>query len=85
MAANQPDVLGVYRMVDSYDNRPVYKQDGGENYIYYRCLQHDSHSAFNNNHYQCCFASLVRWHSGWPPVRLAQERVPGGFSCAMGA
>merc|ERR1711978_845098 len=31
----QPDVLGVYRMVDSYDNRPVYKQDGGENYIYY--------------------------------------------------
>jgi len=35
MAANQPDVLGVYRMVDSYDNRPVYKQDGGENYIYY--------------------------------------------------
>ena len=38
MAANQPDVLGVYRMVDSFDNRPVYKQDGGENYIYYRCL-----------------------------------------------
>ena len=37
MAANQPDVLGVYRMVDSFDNRPVYKQDGGENYIYYRC------------------------------------------------
>ena len=36
MAANQPDVLGVYRMVDSFDNRPVYKQDGGENYIYYR-------------------------------------------------
>merc|ERR1719228_2379923 len=35
MAANQPDVLGVYRMVDSFDNRPVYKQDGGENYIYY--------------------------------------------------
>merc|ERR1711971_251122 len=35
MAANQPDVSGVYRMVDSFDNRPVYKQDGGENYIYY--------------------------------------------------
>merc|ERR1712117_173594 len=35
MAGNQPDVLGVYRMVDSYDDRPVYKQDGGENYIYY--------------------------------------------------
>jgi len=28
-------VLGVYRMVDSYNDRPVYKQDGGENYIYY--------------------------------------------------
>ena len=32
----QADVLGVYRMVDSYNDRPVYKQDGGENYIYYR-------------------------------------------------
>jgi len=31
----QADVLGVYRMVDSYNERPVYKQDGGENYIYY--------------------------------------------------
>ena len=34
---HQADVLGVYRMVDSYNERPVYKQDGGENYIYYRC------------------------------------------------
>merc|ERR1712012_1063019 len=33
---HQADVLGVYRMVDSYKERPVYKQDGGENYIYYR-------------------------------------------------
>jgi len=32
---HQSDVLGVYRMVDSYNDRPVYKQDGGENYIYY--------------------------------------------------
>merc|ERR1711902_133275 len=32
---HQADVLGVYRMVDSYNDRPVYKQDGGENYIYY--------------------------------------------------
>merc|ERR1712098_22484 len=32
---HQSDVLGVYRMVDSYCERPVYKQDGGENYIYY--------------------------------------------------
>jgi len=32
---HQADVLGVYRMVDHYNDRPVYKQDGGENYIYY--------------------------------------------------
>merc|ERR1719348_2653557 len=32
---HQADVLGVYRMVDSYNDRPVYKQDGGENYIYF--------------------------------------------------
>ena len=36
VAESQGDVLGVYRMVDSYCDRPVYKQDGGENYIYYR-------------------------------------------------
>lgn len=35
---HQADVLGVYRMVDSYNDRPVYKQDGGENYIYYRYI-----------------------------------------------
>ena len=23
-------------MVDNFDQRPVYKQDGGENYIYFR-------------------------------------------------
>ena len=36
VSEHQSDVLGVYRMVDSYNDRPVYKQDGGENYIYYR-------------------------------------------------
>ena len=35
MKEHQADVLGVYRMIDSYNDRPVYKQDGGENYIYY--------------------------------------------------
>jgi hypothetical protein len=41
---HQADVLGVYRMVDSYNERPVYKQDGGENYIYYRyTLVHSGH------------------------------------------
>ena len=28
--------MGVYRLVDSYNDRPVFKQDMGENYIYYR-------------------------------------------------
>ena len=37
---HQADVLGVYRMVDNYNERPVYKQDGGENYIYYRSAKH---------------------------------------------
>ena len=32
---SQGDVLGVYRVVDTYCDKPVYKQDGGENYIYY--------------------------------------------------
>jgi len=32
---HQADVIGVYRMVDNFDQRPVYKQDGGENYIYF--------------------------------------------------
>jgi len=35
VASHQADSLGVYRMVDNYNGRPVYKQDGGENYIYY--------------------------------------------------
>jgi len=35
VSEHQADVLGVYRMVDSYNDRPVYKQEGGENYIYY--------------------------------------------------
>ena len=33
---HQPQLAGVYRMVDNYNDRPVYKQDMGENYIYYR-------------------------------------------------
>lgn len=30
------DVLGVYRVVERYNNRPLFKQDPGENYVYYR-------------------------------------------------
>lgn len=29
------DVLGVFRLVDSHAERPLYKQDAGENYIYF--------------------------------------------------
>ena len=36
VARHQPQLLGVYRLVDSYNDRPVYKQDMGENYVYYR-------------------------------------------------
>ena len=30
------DVLGVYRVVEKYNNRPLFKQDSGENYVYFR-------------------------------------------------
>ena len=39
VTSHQPQLLGVYRLVDSYSDRPVYKQDGGENYIYYRLVE----------------------------------------------
>ena len=28
--------LGVYRMVGDFNNKPLYKQDEGENYLYYQ-------------------------------------------------
>ena len=34
-AKNQADCLGVYRVVDNYNDRPVYKQDCGDHYLYY--------------------------------------------------
>merc|ERR1719167_2142561 len=34
-ANHQPSCLGVYRLIDSLNDRPVYKQEGGENYLYY--------------------------------------------------
>ena len=30
------DVLGVYRVVERYNHQPLFKQDPGENYVYYR-------------------------------------------------
>jgi len=35
VAAELGDVLGVYRLVDTHQARPLYKQDQGENYIYF--------------------------------------------------
>ena len=29
------DVLGLYRLVDSHQARPLYKQEGGENFIFF--------------------------------------------------
>lgn len=34
-AKNQAACLGVYRVVDSHNDRPVYKQDCGDHYLYY--------------------------------------------------
>ena len=40
------DVLGVYRVIESYNQRPLYKQQPGENYIYYRCPLNRSELSF---------------------------------------
>lgn len=34
-AKHQAACLGVYRSVDWHNNQPVYKQENGENYLYY--------------------------------------------------
>ena len=34
-AENQPSCLGVYRVVDSLNEKPVYKQEGGEHFLYF--------------------------------------------------
>ena len=35
-AEHQPSCLGVYRVVGNLNNKPLYKQDDGENYLYYQ-------------------------------------------------
>ena len=32
---NQPNCLGVYRMVDYHNGKPVYRQDVGDYYLYF--------------------------------------------------
>jgi hypothetical protein len=34
-AVSQPHCMGVYRMIDFYNGRPLYKQDGNEHFLYY--------------------------------------------------
>ena len=73
---HQADVLGVYRMVDSYNDRPVYKQDGGENYIYYRyfeILTHFGSVLITFLLFKFCKQYLVCGDSCGSPVWLAQE------------
>jgi hypothetical protein len=35
-AEHQPSCLGVYRVIGNLNNKPLYKQDDGENYLYYQ-------------------------------------------------
>merc|ERR550539_1531198 len=72
---HQPQLLGVYRMVDTYNDRPVYKQDQGENYVYYSsagqcwlvgCLVGHRYSWLRNSSQAaplCRYPSLL--FSGW--------------------
>ena len=46
--------MGVYRSVDWANNRPVYKQENGENYLYY-----------NSNHRSWMVASYVGNEYAW--------------------
>ena len=74
---HQADVLGVYRMVDSYNDRPVYKQDGGENYIYYRWPDNSCQQNMVDHVTMCNVQlrqqHLVCGHRGRPPVRMAPQ------------
>ena len=35
LSEQMPDLLGVLRLVDSHGDKPLYKQDAGENYVYF--------------------------------------------------
>ena len=81
---HQADVLGVYRMVDSYNDRPVYKQDGGENYIYYRLIFKHSCTFFVFTTIQCIGISVLQaipglWGQLWVTSMAGsgtQQKVP---------
>ena len=69
VAAELGDVLGVYRLVDTHQARPLYKQDQGENYIYFRWPHDDGH--LTNLLLQQWHWLLVRGHGGGAAARLA--------------
>lgn len=96
IANNQADVLGVYRMVDSHCHRPVYKQDAGENYIYYSgasaswlvgCVVGHHHAWLRNATEK---APSTRWvpdlTSGWEHRALPRpgELPPAGWAAQDG-
>ena len=61
VAAELGDVLGVYRLVDTHQARPLYKQDQGENYIYFRCPHHHDDPLNSNSN---CSGGSGCWYAG---------------------
>ena len=67
---HQPQLAGVYRMVDNYNDRPVYKQDMGENYIYYRYIMVIIISIHVLVLFQFCILQLAGGLQGWSQIQL---------------
>ena len=61
------DVLGLYRLVDSHQTRPLYKQEGGENFIF-----------FSPAGPEWIVGTRVGSQYGWLR-NSGQERWPGGL------
>jgi hypothetical protein len=61
-ADHQSTCLGVYRSVDWVNNRPVYKQEDGENYLY-----------FNKNQKSWMVASYVGNEYAWMKYPLSDD------------
>ena len=67
---HQPQLAGVYRMVDNYNDRPVYKQDMGENYIYYRYIMVIIISIHVIVLFQFWILQLAGGLQGWSQIQL---------------
>ena len=66
-AKNQRDCLGVYRVVDSLNDKPVYKQDAGDHYLYY----HGGHDCW-------LVGSRVGQEIGWIKNQPLLKAASGG-------